>query len=61
MKLTQLILGQTKVQCRVDDFGFEVICLVSLQVKEMVLGVPFLLDLQVQMNISEGRVELQGR
>jgi len=50
------IVGQTKVQCRVDDYGFEVVCLVSPQVKEMVLRIPFLTDLQVQLNVSEGRI-----
>src|SRR6218665_191659 len=55
------IVGQTKVQCRVDDFGCEVMCLVSTQVKEMVLGISFLLELKAQLNFSEGRIGFQGR
>src|SRR6218665_234504 len=54
------ISGQTLLQCRLEEYGFEVPCVISPDIKETIFGLPWLLAQDVQWNVKAGQICLKG-
>src|SRR6218665_3590592 len=54
------ISGQTLLQCRLEEYGFEVPCVISPDIKETIFGLPWLLAQDVQWNVKAGHICLKG-
>ena len=54
------IVGQASIPCRVADYGFYVLCLVSPNVDEIILGLPFMCENEVQLDFDRGQVRVNG-
>src|SRR6218665_140166 len=54
------IVGEAWVPCRIDEYGFSVLCLISPTVKQMILGLPFMVDQKVKIDMEREEVCLKG-